>query len=229
MRNLIIRGILFLILILNPNYDGKSSVDNVSISIEEWKRFSQINDRNNLIDDINEQYSEFYSGLYNYRISARNNKINMDFINKITCYALESESLPSIVIAQAILETGYGRYDKLEFNIFGIKGKGIKSKTREFVNGRYIRIKSEFQKFDNFTDAFDRHYNIIGKYGFVNRDYKDWAWRIKNNGYATDPRYAQKLIYIIEMYDLVRLDSIQVMEKSLYNTNNMLNATISHV
>lgn len=231
MRNLTITFMLILLLLLNPVHYGESISNTKVKSIEELKRiFIELN-KKNILHNINKQYSSYNLKLntYDNRISKKDNKINIDFINSITCNALESEGLPSISIAQAILETGYGRSNKLKSNIFGIKGRGIKSKTKEFVNGKYITIKAEFQKITNLNHAFNRHYEIISRYGFDNRNYKDWAFKIKKCGYATDPKYAEKLIYLIEKHDLARLDSIQELNKSLNNYNNLINGRLSDV
>jgi flagellum-specific peptidoglycan hydrolase FlgJ len=197
----------------------------------EMARLSIIVHRFKLIDDINKEYDAFYNNLFvNYdNKSKRRHRKNVEFIDKISCHALDSEALPSIAIAQAILETGYGRHNKLKNNIFGIKGKGIKSKTKEFYNGKFVKIKSEFQYFNTLDQAFDRHYNIIGKYGYQSRDYKEWAHRIKDCGYATDPNYAEKLIYIIEKHDLSRLDRIQELNGSLDSLNNIKYVGVSKI
>lgn len=231
MKNFIFKAMLLSILALNPSYFASSSNISSKYDVEEIKRMSLIIHKNNLIRQVSGEYDRFYDNLHIKKdnFSMRKHQKNIKFINKILCYALESKSLPSIAIAQAILETGYGKFNKLEHNIFGIKGRGIKSKTKEFVNGRYITIKSEFQKFNALKEAFNRHYEIIGVYGYQSRNYKEWAYRIKECGYATDPSYAKKLIYIIEKHDLSRLDKIQELNKSLNSLLDIYNDRFSKV
>lgn len=162
--------------------------------------------RQNIIKaKINKEYELFFNNLNNNKTP----KFAIEFINKLTCEAIESKSLPSIVIAQAALETGYGKHNKLKNNLFGIKGRGIKAKTKEFYNGRFITITAEFQYFRTVKDAFDKHYQILNRYGVYGYDYKFWIDRIMNGGYATDPNYDYKLNNIIEKYELQILDKIQ--------------------
>lgn len=188
--------------------------------------YNETNEINNMIKiridklqkSINKEKYLFYTNLldkHGDKISEEDSQHNIEFITRIGDNALYAKSLPSISVSQAILETGFGRSTKLEHNIFGIKGRGIKSKTKEFYNNRFIEITAEFQRFNSLTEAFDRHYDIIGKYVGDNREYKDWAFKIKKNGYATDPRYAYKLIYLIEKYELHRLDRIQEMKNEM--------------
>ena len=131
------------------------------------------------------------------------------------CPALNSKSLPSISISQAAIETGYGRHLKLKNNIFGIKGKGIKSRTKEYINGNYVVINSEFQLFKSQKNAFNRHFAIIKNYGVKGDNYLDWIETIVSHGYATDPKYGWKLKYIISKYQLDRLDKIQKLNLEL--------------
>ena len=231
MRNLMIKAILFFILAFNPSHLTSSLNIKNELDIEEMERLSIIVHKYNIIDEISQEYDKFYYNLHNERgkTSKRRHRKNVEFIDKISCYALESDALPSIAIAQAIIETGYGRHNKLKNNIFGIKGRGIKSKTKEYYNGKFVRIKSEFQYFGSLEHAFDRHYEIIGKYGYQSRDYKEWAYRVKECGYATDPNYAEKLIYIIEKHDLARLDKIQELNNSLDSLITLNNVRISQI
>lgn len=211
---------LLILLIFTTNSLSESSarlVENFDIEFT----YEEEIDETHILNLIRIEYDTFNHNLNipDDRISLHDNKINIKFIKKIEKFALEGKSLPSIVIAQAILETGFGRSKKLEYNIFGIKGRGIKSKTNEFYNNKFVKIKSEFQKFSNFKEAFNRHRDIISVYGYNNRDYRHWAHRIKHCGYATDPRYAYKLIYLINKYELYRLDRIQNYNRKLKDIN----------
>lgn len=202
MRKVIMKYILIIILISYPTFIIKSS-NRLSLKFD-------FND--NDIKKINEEYIKFYNKLYSDDLKEENIK----FILNLKDYALNGKSLPSIAIAQAILETGYGKSKKLEHNIFGIKGKGILAKTKEYYNNKFHVVDSaEFQKFNSISEAFDRHYEIISRCNFNNRDYNDWAKKIKKYGYATDPLYAEKLIYLIKKHDLYRLDIIQELKNNL--------------
>lgn len=216
MRNLIIKLVFTMLLIIDPSHFTTSSgLDNL-VDKNEIERLSLSMEKMSLTMDIEDQYGLFYQKLETTR------RRNINFINDLTCYALESDALPSITIAQAIIETGYGKFNKLKTNVFGIKGRGIKSGTKEFVDGKFIRIKSEFQWFKSYQDAFDRHSQILNRYAIEGRDYTYWANRIQDCGYATDPKYAEKLIKIIEIHELHRLDKIQELNKNIYLINQKL-------
>ena len=96
-----------------------------------------------------------------------------------------------------------------------IKGRGIKSRTKEFVNGRFITIYSEFQYFKTKKLAFERHFEIVNRYGVKGDNYVDWINTIVLHGYATDPNYDKKLSYIIKKFQLDRLDKIQKLNLEL--------------
>ena len=132
-----------------------------------------------------------------------------EFFDRVMHEAIDSKSLPSIAIAQAAIETGYGRSNKLGNNIFGIKGHGIRVTTHEVYKGKWYKIKANFQYFPTLTDAFNKHSEILARYGAKGYDYNQWIERIKARGYATDPRYAHKVRFVIERYQLDRLDKIQ--------------------
>jgi flagellum-specific peptidoglycan hydrolase FlgJ len=140
-----------------------------------------------------------------------------NFFERVMPEAIESKALPSVSIAQAALETGYGKYNKLQNNLFGIKGRGITTKTKEFYKGKFITIRANFQYFPTIKDAFNRHYQILNRYGVYGNNYNVWIDRIKACGYATDPNYDKKLKYIIDRYNLHILDEIQMLEKKCVN------------
>jgi flagellum-specific peptidoglycan hydrolase FlgJ len=138
-----------------------------------------------------------------------------DFFNKIKDEAINSNSLPSVAIAQASIETGYGRYNKLQNNIFGIKGRGIRVYTHEVYRGKWYKVRANFQYFPTLTDAFNRHSEILARYGAKGYDYELWIKKIKSGGYATDPRYTHKVRYVIEKYRLDLLDDIKRLKSQL--------------
>ena len=214
MKKFIVKGMLLFILALNPAYVTNSSNKINDFNTQKLVVNNRINDLHRM---INKEYYLFYTNLYqqDLNISKSERDGNFNFILELSYHAIDSESLPSIALSQAILETGFGKSKKLKYNIFGIKGKGIITKTKEFYNNKFITIQDEFQNFNSLSDAFNKHYRIIGKYVPQNREYEEWAYSIKNNGYATDPRYAKKLIYLIEKYQLHRLDNIQTMNVNL--------------
>ena len=119
----------------------------------------------------------------------------------------------SITLAQGILESGAGRGElsAKSNNHFGIKcHKG-------WTGGRVYhdddKLQECFRKYKDPKYSFRDHslfltqrsrYNDLFKH--KKDDYKSWAKGLKKAGYATDPKYPDKLIRIIETYDLFMYD-----------------------
>ena len=130
-------------------------------------------------------------------------------------------SIPaSITLAQGILESGAGkgRLAVEANNHFGIKchdwnGKKIYHDDDE---------KQEcFRKYDNPEYSYRDHSLFLSdrkRYSFLfdlkKDDYKQWAKGLKKAGYATDPKYPQKLINLIERYELYKYDNIVLKKKN---------------
>lgn len=127
----------------------------------------------------------------------------------------------SIKLAQAILESNAGRSELAlkANNHFGIKcGSGWKGRTHyreddDYENGQLI--KSCFRAFDSVEESFRAHSAFLigsgknGRYAFLfdyGLDYKKWARGLREAGYATDPKYPERLIDLIERYELYRYD-----------------------
>tara|TARA_B100001175_G_scaffold172351_1_gene146275 strand:+ start:445 stop:1029 length:585 start_codon:yes stop_codon:yes gene_type:complete len=119
----------------------------------------------------------------------------------------------SITLAQGILESGYGEgtLAKKANNHFGIKcHKGWKGKSithDDDEKGECFRsyknpLKS-YRDHSLFLVDRDRYSNL---FSLNRKDYKGWASGLKAAGYATDPKYADKLISLIERFNLIRFD-----------------------
>lgn len=122
----------------------------------------------------------------------------------------------SVLISQAALESGWGRYVK-DNAYFGIKahntaGTTTSFKTTEFVNGEKVSMTDSFRAYKNFKESAEDY----GKFLTKNTRYKP-AFAHSNNpekfaealhtaGYATDPQYSQKLKSIISTYNLNEYD-----------------------
>jgi len=120
----------------------------------------------------------------------------------------------SITLSQGILESGIGkgRLAVEANNHFGIKCHDW--------NGKKIYHDDDeeqecFRKYDNPEYSYRDHSLFLsnrGRYSFLfdlERDnYKQWAKGLKKAGYATDPKYPQKLIDLIERYELYKYDNI---------------------
>jgi flagellum-specific peptidoglycan hydrolase FlgJ len=122
----------------------------------------------------------------------------------------------SVSLAQFALESAWGtKMPNGSNNPFGIKASGnqpsVIVSTHEYVNGRYVSIMAHFRKFANFVDAFDAHAQLLahGSAYATARKFshapKDFANALTGH-YATDPHYGQKLIQIMDEYNLYQYD-----------------------
>ena len=120
----------------------------------------------------------------------------------------------SITLAQGLLESNAGE-SKLALesqNHFGIK---CRSKCKGCTCRNYTDddVYDMFRVFDSVLDSYREHSLLLSNSGRYRglfqlnpRDYESWAHGLKAAGYATDKRYAQKLIQIIEELKLYRYD-----------------------
>lgn len=133
----------------------------------------------------------------------------------------ENGVFPSVTIAQAILESNWGKSDKATQcnNIFGIKAdkswEGNKKElpTTEWVNGKLVPAMAEWRSYSSFEESIKDHgkfLNANSRYAnagvFNSTNYKEQIIAIKNAGYATDPKYAEKICSLIERYTLWKYD-----------------------
>ena len=118
----------------------------------------------------------------------------------------------SITLAQGILESGsgYGELTKKSNNHFGIKCNGWEGAK---VYHDDDRAQECFRKYKDPKYSFRDHSLFLAKrsryaslFSLEKDDYKAWAKGLKKAGYATDPRYPDKLIALIERYQLDRFD-----------------------
>lgn len=143
------------------------------------------------------------------------------FIDKIKGVAIiESKRiniLPSITIAQACLESNNGNSElaKEANNLFGIKasnwaGKIYKKQTNEVINGITKQVIAEFRSYGSFGESIKDHSEFLQKDRYKaligEIDYKKAAKVLVTAGYATDPKYADKLVKIIEENNLYKYD-----------------------
>lgn len=110
---------------------------------------------------------------------------------------------PAMLVAQAGLETGWGKR-MMNNNLFGIKAgsgrKGAGASTIEYVNGKPVRMKASFRAYSSPEESFADYADLITKSKRyrnaveVAGDPQAYAWALKEGGYATDPAYARKMI-----------------------------------
>lgn len=146
------------------------------------------------------------------------------FINTVYFYAVINEAETKIpaaaTTAQASLETGYGRFVPVDketrrysYNLFGIKGVGpagsVASDTHEEDpgTGRWKPEVELFRAYHSFDESIEDH----SRFFYENKRYQqalsagtpeEFIRQIAEAGYATDSKYAEKLMAIIEYWGL---------------------------
>ncbi|PZO93944.1 MAG: lysin [Streptococcus pyogenes] len=132
--------------------------------------------------------------------------------------------LPSLTAAQAILESGWGKYAPHNA-LFGIKadaswtGKSFNTKTQEeYQPGVVTDIVDRFRAYDSWDESILDHGKFLNdnpRYQEVTgeTDYKKACHAIKDAGYATASGYAELLIQLIEENDLQSWDAEAIKNK----------------
>lgn len=147
----------------------------------------------------------------------RRNQRYEEYIERYSPLAVEQmrvHKIPaSITLAQGLLESGagYSELARKSNNHFGIKCGGR-------WNGPSVRHDDDarqecFRAYGNPVESYEDHSLFLkrgARYAFLFdldiTDYKGWARGLKKAGYATDPSYANRLITIIEDYELYKYD-----------------------
>src|SRR5215217_9496568 len=146
-------------------------------------------------------------------VLAQSSEIVKNYIAQYKDIAIEEmlrTGVPAaITLAQGIHETGAGQSDlvKKSNNHFGIKCKA------EWQGERVTHdddARGEcFRKYADPLDSYKDHSDFLKErkhYAFLftldPMDYEGWAWGLKKAGYATNPKYPQILIKLINDYHL---------------------------
>ena len=154
------------------------------------------------------------------KVNPKLNKQTLAYIRKyapIAVKEMHQNKIPaSITLAQGILESGRGRSELAlkSNNHFGIKchtqWKGERVYHDDDEEGEC------FRKYQYVETSYDDHSAFLTKrkrYAFLfnydAKDYKKWARGLKKAGYATDKKYPNKLIGIIENYKLYEFDNVK--------------------
>ncbi|MBO5057507.1 MAG: glucosaminidase domain-containing protein [Lachnospiraceae bacterium] len=156
-----------------------------------------------------------------------------NFIKKVGALASadmkKSGVLASLTVAQAILESAWGKSELATVGnaIFGIKatkswkGKVYCKDTKECYDGvNLVDVKNAaFRAYDSWEESVEdhsaflkankRYKEVIGE-----TDYKKACEAIKAAGYATDPDYVEKLVKLIEDYELTEFDGAAVNQEA---------------
>lgn len=145
------------------------------------------------------------------------NRIYEDYIKKYSPVAvqhMERYNIPaSIKLAQGLLESGAGMSDlaRRSNNHFGIKCHRNWTGPRVYAADdlpndcfrKYSRVEDSYRDHSEFLVSGGRYRDL---FKLSTTDYKGWARGLQKSGYATDRAYANKLIKLIEDYELYRYD-----------------------
>ncbi len=145
-----------------------------------------------------------------------------NFINQIGPLAQQDMQatgvLASLTIAQAILESAWGECELAvnANNLFGIKasadwkGATYTRETRKYINNEATTVSADFKAYNSLEESISDHSSLLQKDRYAKvlqaTDYKVACEEVYKAGYATDPNYPQKLINLIEQYDLHQYD-----------------------
>lgn len=141
----------------------------------------------------------------------------------------------SVVIAQAICESGWGQSKiMMKANaIFGIKatsnwkGKVYNSNTQECYDGStYTNITACFRAYNNLAESISDYFDLITKLeryrkATLAQTPLECITAIKNGGYATSPTYINTIMSIINSNNLTQYDSVEDVENSVDNSKNI--------
>ena len=158
----------------------------------------------------------------------RKNNSYLKYIDQYNSLAIQHQKkygIPaSITLAQGILESGAGlsKLARESNNHFGIKCHS------DWKGGRSYHDDDErgecFRKYRKVEDSYEDHSHFLkdrSRYAGLFRlnitDYKGWARGLQKCGYATDRAYANKLIKLIEDYELYRFDKSKGGQKGREN------------
>lgn len=154
------------------------------------------------------------------------------FLNQIipsaTVIAAQNDLYASVMMAQAILESGWGTSTLSKapnYNLFGIKGEyngeSINMETLEDSGGQnYYPINAEFRKYPSYAESLQDYANLLANGTSWNPTYYAGAWKSNaatyqdataylTGRYATDTAYSTKLNRIIAQYGLDQYDNYQ--------------------
>ena len=139
----------------------------------------------------------------------------------------------SVMIAQAVLETGWGQStlsQEPNNNLFGVKGnykgQSVVMNTLEDSGGmNYYTIQDSFRKYPSYVESLEDYANLLLNGLSWNRNFYAGTWKSNTTSYrdatayltgryATDSGYASKLNYLIETYNLTQYDVEQAVEAS---------------
>ncbi len=147
------------------------------------------------------------------------------FLNKLAPMAINDWNslhivLPSITIAQAILESGWGTFDVAEKtnNLFGIRA--TKGWTGKVFNKTYNDKTISYRVYDNWPEVIKDHSMYLSKPKFAGivgqTDFCIASHILKISGYNNAPFYSRNLCQVILDYKLFQYDPVQPDFNAIY-------------
>jgi len=130
----------------------------------------------------------------------------------------------SPVVAQAILESAWGTKNKAKYhNYFGLKyregrlnchsGYFNDSSTEQLADGTYIPISTDWYSFANMEDGVRGYFQFINISRYSNlkgvKDPFEYVRLLREDGYATDHEYVEKITNVIKNNNLTQFDDIK--------------------
>ena len=169
-------------------------------------------------------------------ITKDNVQIYIDDFQEIAKTNMKEHGIPaSITLAQGVLESGAGkgRLSIVANNHFGIKCH--KGWTGESVKHDDDAAQECFRKYNHPSESYKDHSLFLTSRPWYNPlfkldkgDYVAWAKGLKASGYATDPKYPEKLISIIERYELYKYDD-EVLSRTTVSKNKLANEDVENI
>lgn len=141
-----------------------------------------------------------------------------EFVNRVWPHAVEASRstgiAPQFLVAHSALESGWGRSEirrpdgSTSYNLFGVKagknwnGATVEATTTEYVNGQPQQVVERFRAYTSYEESFRDYATLLRnnpRYSGVigSQDGTEFARKLQQAGYATDPMYADKLSRII--------------------------------
>lgn len=149
---------------------------------------------------------------------------NSEFIEQIATYVKKYAYLYGIevhspIIAQAILESGWGKSSLASkyHNYFGLKcggawkGKSVNMASKEeYKVGTLTNIRDNFRVYDSMEDGVKGYFDFINTSRYANlkgvKSPEEYVRRIKADGYATSSKYVDNIMRVIRDNKLTRFD-----------------------
>jgi flagellar protein FlgJ len=144
-----------------------------------------------------------------------------DFVGRMGASAQAASTASGVpaplILAQAALESGWGKREiraddgTQSFNLFGIKadkgwkGATVETTTTEYVDGEPQKMRAKFRAYGSYDEAFTDYAQFITRnprYANVlaTDDPAAAAHGLQRAGYATDPKYGEKLVRIMQKF-----------------------------